>query len=181
MLRRSSEQNRVKKCQNVCLIRFILCIQSPERRSLGSLHAVAREFSSQCNFVFQTEPMLKIPALNIIFFKPLVIFSSHSLVLLSLWAAHSGHDKLRADVGLDVVLPERFVVVQVDGAIAAQAAVAVASGGFALTQPVIGSTGLSPRPPTEPPLLQQQLQTLHLTARRPVLRVPGGLACRTEE
>lgn len=72
-----------------------------------------------------------------------------------LHAACSGHDEFRADVSLDVILPERLVVVQVEGAVAAQAAVAVASRGFPLAQPVIRSPGLSPRPPAEPPLLQQ--------------------------
>lgn len=82
-----------------------------------------------------------------------------------------GHDELGLEVGLDVGLPHRVFKVQVQGAFAGHAAVAVAAPGLAVGQPVVGSALVPPSLPAQPLLLHQQLQPLHLTASGAVLRL----------
>lgn len=80
-----------------------------------------------------------------------------------------GHDKLGLQVGLDVGLPHRVFKVQVQGAFAGHAAVAVAAAGLAIGQPLVGPTLVPSSLPAKPLLLHQQLQPLHLTASGTVL------------
>lgn len=82
-----------------------------------------------------------------------------------------GHDELGLEVGLDVGLPHRVFKVQVQGAFAGHAAVAVAAPGLAVGQPLVGPALVPPGLPAQPLLLHQQLQPLHLAASGPVLRL----------
>lgn len=90
-----------------------------------------------------------------------------------------GHNVLRLHVRLDVGFPHRVLEVQVQGALAGHTAVTVAATRLAVGQPVVGCARVPPGLPTQTLLLHQQLQALHLAARRPVLRLTHTLACRT--
>lgn len=92
----------------------------------------------------------------------------------------SGHDELGLQVGLDVRLPHRVVEVQVQGALAGHAAVAVAAPGLPVGQPLVGGALVPPRLPAQPLLLHQQLQALHLAARGAVLVLAHVVTCRRE-
>lgn len=81
----------------------------------------------------------------------------------------SGHDELGLQVSLDVGLPHRVVKVQVHGALAGHAAVAVAASGLAVGQPLIRSALVPPGLPANTLLLHQQLQAFHLAASCTVL------------
>lgn len=81
----------------------------------------------------------------------------------------SGHDELRLQVCLNVGLPHRVVKVQVQGALAGHAAVAVAAPGLPVGQPLIGSALVPSGLPAQTLLLHQQLQALHLAASCTVL------------
>lgn len=94
-------------------------------------------------------------------------------------AAPSRHHELRLHVGFDVGLPHRVLEVQVEGAVARHAAVAVAAPRLAVGQPGVGGARVSPRLPSQALLLHQQLQLLHLAARGPVLRLPQPVAWGT--
>lgn len=110
-------------------------------------------------------------------FFPLQSVPQHFFFLLS---RASGHDELGLEVRLDVGLPHRVVEVQVQGALAGHAAVAVGAAGLAVGHPVVGGPLVPPGLPAQPLLLHQQLQALHLAAGRAVLRltkwVTRGLA-----
>lgn len=80
-----------------------------------------------------------------------------------------GHDELGLQVGLDIGLPHRVFKVQVQGAFAGHAAVAVAAAGLAIGQPLVGPALVPSSLPAKPLLLHQQLQPLHLTASGTVL------------
>lgn len=94
---------------------------------------------------------------------------SHAAFLHVFESDGSGHDELGLQVGLDVGLPHRVVKIQVQGALAGHAAVAVAAAGLAVRQPLIRGALVPPGLPAQTLLLHQQLQTLHLTAGRTVL------------
>lgn len=94
---------------------------------------------------------------------------------------HSGHDKLRLQVGLDVWFPHRVVEVQVQGALAGHAAVAVAASGFPVGQPLVGSALVPPGLPAQALLLHQQLQALHFAACGAVLVLTHVVTWRREK
>lgn len=81
----------------------------------------------------------------------------------------SGHNELGLQIGLDVWLPHRIVKVQVQGALAGHAAVAVAASSFAVGEPLVRSALVPPGLPAQALLLHQQLEALHFAARGAVL------------
>lgn len=93
----------------------------------------------------------------------------------------SGHDELRLQVGLDVGLPHWIIKVQVQGALAGHAAVAVAAASFAVWQPLIRSALVSPGLSAQALLLHQQLQAFHLTAGCTVLSLTYTVTWRKEK
>lgn len=93
----------------------------------------------------------------------------------------SGHHKLGLQVGLDVGLPHRVVKVQIQGALAGHAAVAVATSSLAVRQPLIGSSLVPPGLPAQTLLLHQQLQTFHLAAGCTVLGLTHAVTCTQEK
>lgn len=92
----------------------------------------------------------------------------------------SGHDKLGLQVGLHIGLPHRIVKVQVQGALAGHAAVAVTASGLAVRQPLIRSPLVPPGLPAQTLLLHQELQTFHLTPGCAVLGLTNAIAWRRE-
>ena len=93
----------------------------------------------------------------------------------------SGHDELRLQISLDVWFPHRVVKVQVQGALAGNAAVAVAAAGLAVGQPLIRGALVPPGLPAQTLLLHQQLQALHLAAGRTVLGLTQTVTWREGE
>lgn len=75
----------------------------------------------------------------------------------------SGHDELGLQVSLYIGLPHGIVKVQVQGALAGHAAVAIAASRLAVGQPLIRSPLVPPGLPAQTLLLHQELQTFHLT------------------
>lgn len=75
----------------------------------------------------------------------------------------SGHDELGLQVSLYIGLPHWIVKVQVQGALAGHAAVAIAASRLAVGQPLIRSPLVPPGLPAQTLLLHQELQTFHLT------------------
>lgn len=93
----------------------------------------------------------------------------------------SGHDELGLQVSLDVGLPHRVVKVQVHGALAGDAAVAVAASGLAVGQPLIRSALVPPGLPANTLLLHQQLQAFHLAASCTVLGLTDAVTWTKEQ